>query len=229
LTPRAGTSAVVVGNPFGQGQTSVEAIVGGFQNVRWDGRLARLQAMQAPIAQGHSGGGAFDQSTGELLGVTVAKSTVKSNTGYMVPVSDILAILERKRLPIHELEDSLEIYAELGVRLRAVRLIDGPHRYGMLITMVRPGSAAAHAGWEVGDVLVGLDKYQMVDLSAVLFVAHSPERKGSEIEYVIARGDSTARGAISLRRTAPSDAVAEAAQASTEVAVGAEPVLAAGR
>lgn len=198
---RSGDRAIVVGNPHGKGQSVAGATLGGFRQVRWDGRQALLQSVDGPIVKGNSGGGTFDERTGELLGVNVAKSSAKSNTGYMVPVDRLVAVLERKRLPIVELEESAEVYRRLGVRLRPVRLIDSRFSRGMLLTAVRPGSAADLAGWRAGDVLVGLDRYKMIDLSAVLYVIRETTDT-SPVDYLVARGDAIDQGTIELRGAA---------------------------
>lgn len=193
-----GREAVVIGNPLGMGQTVRAGSIGDVKTVSWDGHRAALRTVHATILKGNSGGGTFDMVTGELLGINVAKSSYTENTGYMVPVDRLVAILNRK-LPIVELADSQEIFSDLGVRLRRVSLLGGKYRRGMLVTAVRPGSIADLAGWERGDVLVGLDKYQMVDQDAVLFVLRDEKRAKEEIPFILARGDATEKGTIDLR------------------------------
>lgn len=212
-----GAEAVVIGNPFGKGQSAINAIVGGLRSVRWEGRQGNLQVVRAPMVEGHSGGGTFDARTGELLGINVCRSASRAETGYIVPTFSLLAILERKRLPIMELEDSREIYGSLGVRLRPVRLIDGEYRRGMLVTNVRSGSAAARAGWQVGDVIVGLDQYQMVDLNAVLYVLRQAPASAEGVNFIVARGDSTDRGVIDIGRGGRVTQVAQADSAGAPV------------
>jgi S1-C subfamily serine protease len=115
----------------------------------------------------------------------------------MVPVDRLIAILNRK-IAIVELADSQEIYDSLGVRLRPVSLLEGKFDRGMLITEVRPGSRAELAGWEVGDVLVGMDKYKMVDQDAVLYVLRDTARDASEVNFLVARGDVIDGGRVNL-------------------------------
>lgn len=194
---KEGQAAVVIGNPLGMGQSIVRGTLGTSRPVSWDGHRAPLHAVEASIVKGNSGGGTFDLTTGELLGINVAKSSASRNTGYMVPVDRLVAILNRK-IAIVELADSQEIYDSLGVRLRPVSLLEGKFTRGMLITDVRPGSRAESAGWEVGDVLVGMDKYKMVDQDAVLYVLRDTAREASQVNFLVARGDVIDGGRLNL-------------------------------
>lgn len=194
---REGQQTVVIGNPLGMGQSIMKGILGTSRPVSWDGHRAPLHAVQAAIVKGNSGGGTFDLQTGELLGINVAKSSASQNTGYMVPVDRLVAILNRK-IAIVELADSQEIYNSLGVRLRPVSLLEGKFSRGMLVTEVRPGSRADAAGWEVGDVLVGMDKYKMVDQDAVLYVLRDTARDASQVKFLVARGDVIDGGRLHL-------------------------------
>jgi serine protease Do len=194
---REGQRTLVIGNPLGMGQSIMKGILGTSRPVSWDGHRAPLHAVQAAIVKGNSGGGTFDLQTGELLGINVAKSSASQNTGYMVPVDRLVAILNRK-IAIVELADSQEIYNSLGVRLRPVSLLEGKFSRGMLVTEVRPGSRAAAAGWEVGDVLVGMDKYKMVDQDAVLYVLRDTARDASQVNFLVARGDVIDGGRLHL-------------------------------
>lgn len=209
-----GRDALVIGNPLGMGQTVRTGTIGDVRTVSWDGHRAPLRTVNATILKGNSGGGTFDLVTGELLGINVAKSSMSKGIGYMVTVDRLVAILNRK-LPIVELADSQEIFNELGVRLRQVRLLGGKYSRGMLVTAVRSGSVADLAGWERGDVLVGLDRYQMIDQEAVLYVLRNDELPTNNVQYLLARGDATEKGTISLnasRATAASSS--DAAQSS---------------
>lgn len=209
----SGTEVAVIGNPLAMGQKIVKGILGEVKTVNWGGNRAALHTVMANILQGNSGGGTFDLATGMFLGINVAKSNARQNEGYMVPVDRLVAILKRKN-SIGELADSQEIEDTLGVRLRPVSLVDNAQfTKGMLVTSVEPNSAAAAAGWEVGDVLVGLDSYKTADLDSVLYVLHDSKRDASDIKFLLARGDSVDPGKISVKTTA---ALAASTQASPD-------------
>jgi S1-C subfamily serine protease len=88
-----GRSAIVTGNPLGAGRKIVAARLGPVRTVTWDGNRAELPSVLAPLLPGDSGGGAFDPETGELLGVTVAKSATLEDTGYIVPADRLAQAL----------------------------------------------------------------------------------------------------------------------------------------
>lgn len=191
-----GRPAFVIGNPFGEGQTVRSGEVGDAQIVNWEGHRAQMRAVHAVVLNGNSGGGTFDLETGELLGINVAKS--RSNcTGYMVSVDRLREILNEK-LAIEELIDSELIHAELGVRLRRVNLLEGRFRRGMLVTAVTPGSIAHRAGWKRGDILIGLDRYQMINRDAVLYVLLDASRNHSEVRVLKFRDGEEDWGRIEL-------------------------------
>ena len=200
----------VIGNPFGMGQSVISGITGGFRTVNWESHRQSLQEVSASVEKGNSGGGTFDRLTGELLGINVAKSATRNETGYMVPSDRLVAILNRKT-PIVELVDSEEIDEQMGVRLRQVTLIQCKFDRGMLVTSVRKGSAAWRAGWRVGDVLVGMDRYKMIDQEAVLYVLRDAARNAAEVNFLLARGDDIDRGQIRLG-TAPAVAASANSQ-----------------
>ena len=202
---RSGKETVVIGNPLGMGQSVSRGTVSELRTVNWEDCRQTLRTIEGDFRHGHSGGGTFDAVTGELLGINVAKSSVHQRTGYVVPIDRLVAIVNR-RLPIVELVDSDEIDRRLGVRLRSVRLIDGSFEHGMLITAVRPGSRAHDAGWEIGDVLVGMDRYKVVDQESVLYVLNDRRAEG-DTAFLIARGDDLCRGHVDCT---PQSAVAAA-------------------
>ncbi|MFO0948757.1 MAG: hypothetical protein U1D30_23015 [Planctomycetota bacterium] len=66
------------------------------------------------------------------------------------------------------------------------------------MAQVRPGSVADRAGWEVGDVLVGMDKYKMVDQDAVLYVLRDTHRDAAAVKFLVARGDQIDTGHVNF-------------------------------
>lgn len=197
-TVKAGAPIVVVGNPLGMGQSVTAGKLGTVSLASHNGHWAALQKMSAHVQPGNSGGGAFHAETGELLGVVLAKSDVKNRTGYMMPVQRVVAFLERKT-PLVQLTDSQKVYERLGIRFRAVRLLSGKFQCGLLLTHVRANSAAALAGWQTGDVLVGLDEYQMINADAIAYVLRqSAANQESSIAFQLERGDELARGTVQL-------------------------------
>lgn len=205
---RSGRAAVVIGNPMGGGQTAIAGVLGETRTVRWDGNRATLRTIQADVIPGNSGGGAFDRDTGELLGITVAKSTSQDSTGYVVP-SDLLVRLLSDDLPILELVDANRIISTLGAHVRPVQIVSGRFETGMLVTHVEPNSPASSAGWKVGDVVVGLDKYQTKSLGDMAYVLSENVDASTPVSFLLAATGGLKKGEMQLGEptlTPPSNA-----------------------
>lgn len=194
---KPGDNVVLIGNPLGMGQSVREGTLGTMQLASHSGKWTALQKISANVQPGHSGGGAFDKETGELLGIVLAKSNVAKSTGYMLPIQRVVAFIERKT-PLVQLTDSQEVYDRLGIRFRAVRLLKSRFQFGLLVTNVRASSPADQAGWEVGDVLVGLDEYQMVNADAILFVLREKAAGEGTLAFQVERGDDMSKGFVEL-------------------------------
>ncbi|MBY0585622.1 S1C family serine protease [bacterium] len=196
ITP--GRKAMVVGNPLGMGQSVISGKLGTVRIVSWDGNRAPLRAIEADVVPGNSGGGAFDVETGELLGITVAKSSTLEGTGYIVP-ADQLGQLLRDRWPITAWIEAEEVRTTLGAQFRPVSLREGRFTQGLLVTHVEAGSVAEQSGWEPGDVLVGLGRYQTQSVDDVVYAldAH-PLITGRALSFVLARDNARSVGVIDL-------------------------------
>ncbi|MBX9692989.1 MAG: serine protease [Cyanobacteria bacterium] len=82
-----GSTVYVVGSPLGQEGTFSEGIVSSYRN---DG----LMQMSAPISPGNSGGPVLDDQ-GAVVGISVASYPQGQNLNLAVPVSHLLALLQR--------------------------------------------------------------------------------------------------------------------------------------
>jgi S1-C subfamily serine protease len=199
---REGKAALVIGNPLGQGQKAIAGRLGPQRIVHWDGRSAQLRAIVADVVPGNSGGGAFDLATGELLGITVAKSSTQANTGYVVP-ADKIASLVADRLSLRGLTDASDVRSTLGVTMRPVRLTNGRFPSGLLVTHVQSGAAAEMAGWKEGDVLVGFGQYKMDRVSDVLFVLQGAKSESTPISFRLAGAPQERIGQLRLDGAEP--------------------------
>lgn len=182
---REGKAAVVIGNPLGRGQKLVTGRLGPQRLVHWDGKSAQLRAIVANVVPGNSGGGVYDLETGELLGITVAKSQTQANTGYVVPADRITGLLANEP-SLRELSDATRIRAAFGATLRPVQLCQGRFADGLLVTHIEPGGLAEAAGWNQGDVLVGLDKYRTTSLDDVVYVLRQSADASAPVSCLLA-------------------------------------------
>lgn len=166
---RVGDFVVAVGNPFGFGQTVTSGIVSavGRSNVPGVGFQNFIQT-DASINPGNSGG-ALVNLRGELVGINTASFNLQGSQagniglGFAIPANlarNIMVQLEnggavrRGALGIDTQNVDPRLAAGLG--------LEQPR--GAAVTQVYPGSAAAAAGLQVGDVILAANG-QRIDTS----------------------------------------------------------------
>ena len=66
---------------------------------------------------------------------------------------------------------------------------------GLLITEIRPESVAARAGFQKGDILVGLHQWEMISIDNISFVLNHPELPTFQpVRFFIVRAGQVHRG-----------------------------------
>lgn len=192
---QSGRLAIVIGNPGGSGQTIVHGKLGRTRMVTWDGNRAPLRVIEADVVPGNSGGGAFDRETGELLGITVAKSSTLEHCGYVVSSDQLMPLLAEYR-GIREVSDAREVHELLGVSLRPVSVQHDAVRVAMLVTAVHPGSPAEQAGWSEGDVLVGLSHFQVQTIGDAVFALRDQPDAAQGVRFLLFTPTGPVRGEL---------------------------------
>ncbi len=169
---RVGDFVVAVGNPFGLGQTVTSGIVSalGRTGLQGLGYQSFIQT-DASINPGNSGG-ALVNLRGELIGINTAifnptgSQSGNIGIGFAIPsslagnvMSQLLASGKVARGSLGaETQDISETIA------RAMKL---PSRRGVLVARVYPGSAAAAAGLQPGDVIASINGQPVVNRDAL--------------------------------------------------------------
>ncbi len=184
---RVGDWVVAIGNPFGIGSTVTAGIVSALHRNIGSGAYDRYIQTDASINQGNSGGPMFDIN-GNVIGINTALiSPTGGNVGigFAIPAEQAAPVIEALRrgqrvqrgyigVGMQELEES--IAAALGV----------PKGQGTLIRSVTPGSAAARAGIQQGDVIVSVGGRAVTpDESLAFLVAQQPV--GSRVPFELIR------------------------------------------
>lgn len=131
------------------------------------GRLLVGIEHTAPLPRG-SGGGPLVNADGAVVGL----NALRTDPGFLFAIGTAAA-----RPAVERLLDGRAETARLGVALapptvarRLRRAVGLPERDGLLVRGVEDGSAAAAAGVQVGDLLVGLDGEKLDSLDS-LFAA----------------------------------------------------------
>ncbi len=162
---RVGDWVVAVGNPFGLDGTATAGIVSalGRRDASTSGYVDFIQT-DAAINRGNSGGPTFDLQ-GRVIGVNSAIfSPTGGNVGigFAIP-SDVASNI------VHQLMASGRVARGwLGVSVQAMdddlaHSLGLPNDHGALVQSVQPGSPAAQAGVQQGDVILTYNGAQIED------------------------------------------------------------------
>jgi serine protease Do len=196
---RLGDVVLAVGNPFGVGQTVTMGIVSakGRSSVGIVDYEDFIQT-DAAINPGNSGG-ALVNLRGELVGINTAilsRSGGYQGIGFAIPASMARPIMTSL------LSDGKVARGWLGVAIQsmdgdlaAAMKLDGAQ--GVLISDVTPGSPAAQAGLQRGDVIVTLDGKPMTE-SSQLRNHVAAKNPGSKVALDIMRNGQKRRVDVGL-------------------------------
>jgi putative serine protease PepD len=176
---QVGQLAIAIGSPFGLNETVTAGIVSSTDRVLEDGR--EVIQTDAPINPGNSGGVLADRQ-GRVIGINSAirpgaNSNGNVGIGFAVPIDiaakSAAAIVKGEQLQI----------GYLGV---TPSLTTGG-RDGALIQEVAPGSPAANAGIQPGDLVVSIDGKAIENYSEMIAAIRN-HQPGDKITLGIVRG-----------------------------------------
>src|SRR5688572_13387182 len=186
---RVGDVVLAIGNPLGVGQTVTMGIISakGRQTGLSNGSFEDFLQTDAPINRGNSGG-ALVSTNSELIGINsqiLSPSGGSIGLGFAVPSNMARTVVEqlinsgrvrRGQLGVTVLRIPSEEATRLGVT-------QGP---GVVVFQVQPGSGAARAGLERGDVITALNGTAISEPNTFRNqIARTPP--GSEVTLTIRR------------------------------------------
>jgi len=181
--PREGDEVFAMGHPLGLPFTVTKGIVSGL-GARGNMYIQYLQT-DASITHGNSGGPLYN-ARGEVLGINTMGPENAGSIGFSITAPSVVRAMIQFEAVGNINTAALGIIADLSNP-------DQPDM-GVAVEYVRPGSAAAKAGLQPGDVIVGAagemiqaegGKKSVHDLSAILAQA----KPGDTIEIAVVRGD----------------------------------------
>jgi Do/DeqQ family serine protease len=222
--PRVGDVLLAVGNPLGVGQTVTMGILSakGRDTGTGDGSYEDFLQTDAPINQGNSGG-ALVTAQGELIGINsqiLSPSGGNIGIGFAIPAS-------MARHVVGEIVDHGEVRrSRMGVTIQPVtadiaRSLNLPSVKGALVNGVEPGSPAAHAGLEAGDVITKFNG-QALDSGNDLRNLVASTAPGSKTTVTIVRQGRTQDVGVQLAdaKREPASARARSGEPDTDDALG---------
>ncbi len=193
--PRVGALAIAMGSPLGFANTVTSGIVSGLHRSIPSGgqtpALVDLIQTDAPISPGNSGGALVD-ARGQVIGINVAYIPPAAHAvsiGFAIPaptvVDDVRQLISKGRavhafLGVQPAEVTPALAQQFGLKVAT----------GALVQAVVPGSAAAKAGLEAGDVIVALGD-RRVESVEDLFAALRGRRPGEAVAVKVVRNGKT--------------------------------------
>lgn len=187
---KVGQIVLAVGNPFGLGETVTQGIISAKERSLSDNQRDLFQT-DAAINPGNSGGPLVNLQ-GEIIGINVAIfSPDKQNPGFQgvgfsIPSNDVKDSLEQILKRGRPIRGFLGIsqYRDVDETVRSVLKYDGEG--GSAVLGVLPGSPAAAAGLQYGDIVesVGNEK---IKSSAQLMSLVQRAKVGSTFELKVWR------------------------------------------
>jgi serine protease Do len=167
---RVGDVVLAIGNPLGVGQTVTMGIISakGRATGVGDGSYEDFLQTDAPINQGNSGG-ALVNLNGELVGINsqiLSPSGGNIGLGFAIPANMARAVMDQLKT------NGVVTRGKLGVSVQSLspdladslKLADSR---GALVSGVEPGSPAAKAGVQRGDVITSLNGEKVSDSNAL--------------------------------------------------------------
>jgi serine protease Do len=198
---KVGDIVFAIGNPFGVGETATMGIVSATGR-GLGGTIERYEDFiqtDAAINPGNSGGALIDIH-GDLIGINTAIVSGggggNQGVGFAIPINMARNVMEQI------LEHGKVIRGHLGVSIQGVdpdmaKAFGLSHGGGALVGDVTPGSPAAKAGIERGDIILELNG-QAVNGPDDLSVRVSETPPGSTVHLKIFRNGQTKDVAVTL-------------------------------
>lgn len=196
-TVRVGDIVLAIGNPLGIGQSVTAGIIsakGRRTGLSYGGGDSFEDFLQtdAPINRGNSGGALVNLS-GELIGInsqilaTPGSGGGNIGIGFSIPSNMAKSVMEQL------LANGRVRRGMLGVNIQSVtgdtaRALDLPDASGVIISNVRPGSAAEKAGLKRGDIITAVNGEKIED-GNVLRNKIAGTLPGTEVRLSILRGE----------------------------------------
>ncbi|HCH62364.1 MAG: endopeptidase [Deltaproteobacteria bacterium] len=182
---RVGDRVVAIGNPFGLSHTVTEGILSAKGRVIGAGPYDDFLQTDASINPGNSGGPLFNLR-GEVIGINTAINPRGQGIGFSVPIDQVQPLVEDLK------DDGKVSRGWVGVSLDSLA-----DRRGTVVRGVFPGTPAADAGLEAGDIIVALDGKTIGDSASLVreIGMHPP---GHQVVLNVRRGEQAMDVAVKL-------------------------------
>src|SRR5216110_3526184 len=181
-TVQAGDFVLAIGNPFGFEETVTDGIISSKGRPNRADVFSDLIQTNAAINPGNSGGPLINLR-GEVIGINTAIASTTGGSqgiGFAIPSNTVRTALESL------LKQGRIIRGYLGIQTRALQPDEtSSDTDGVTVADVMPGSPAAQAGVQPGDVIRKFDGRDVKNFNALrTLVAQTPLNKQVDLEIV---------------------------------------------
>jgi serine protease Do len=181
-TVQAGDFVLAIGNPFGFEETVTDGIISSKGRPNRTDFFGDLLQTDAAINPGNSGGPLINLR-GEVIGINTAiisRSGGSQGIGFAIPSNTVRTALESL------LKQGRIIRGYLGIQTRALQAGQtGAESEGVIVEEVVPGSPAAQAQLQRGDVIRKFDGHEVKNFPMLRsLVAQAQLNKKIELEIV---------------------------------------------
>jgi serine protease Do len=179
-TVQAGDFVLAIGNPFGFDETVTDGIISSKGRPNRTDAFGDLLQTNAAINPGNSGGPLINLR-GEVIGINVAiisRSGGSQGIGFAIPSNTVRTALESL------LKQGRIIRGYLGIQTRPLQLgQNGARSEGVFVDEVIPGSPAAEAQLQKGDIIRKFNGHEVKNLPALRsLIAQAGLNKKVELE-----------------------------------------------
>ena len=181
-TVQAGDFVLAIGNPFGFEETVTDGIISSKMRPNRTDAFGDLLQTNAAINPGNSGGPLINLR-GEVIGINTAiisPSSASAGIGFAIPSNTIRTALESL------LKQGRIIRGYLGIQTRALQPgQNGAETEGVTVEEVMPGSPAAQAKLQRGDVIHKFNGRDVKNINVLRgMVAQTELNKNVELEII---------------------------------------------
>jgi S1-C subfamily serine protease len=199
--PEVGATAVAIGSPFGLEGSITSGIVSALDRTLTGrgGALTELIQTDAAINPGNSGGALVD-AEGRVIGINTAilsGSGTNDGVGFAVPAPVVRDITDQL-IATGTVRRAVLGVAGQDVDPRVAAAYGLDEEAGALLLRIEPGSSAAEAGLEPGDLVTAVDGVAITSM-AELAVAIRDREPGDQLRLEVVRAGETLELTATLR------------------------------
>ncbi len=155
---RQGQLVLAFGSPYGLENTVTMGVISSVaRQVRPDDPMIYLQT-DAAINPGNSGGPLVNPA-GEIVGINtfiLSATGASAGVGFAVPANIVRTVYEQIRRHGHVRRGQIGVVAQT-ITPDMARALQLPQDFGVILADVAPGSSAAAAGLEAGDIVLRME------------------------------------------------------------------------